>query len=542
MFYDFRELPGQYNLFLDYLYEFENVEKFYASDFRDASSHRARFDEVAAFERPHREALADIIGKQYAGLRASTKTLKNIADLKKDDTLCVVTGQQLGFLGGPLLAFYKTITALKLAAKMNETHEGRRFVPVFWMPGDDHDFDEIRRVAFFGKENEPEEARYEGPPTNADNTGGVGEIRFGEDIDEFVGRLRESFRETDFTDDVFALIRERYRSGKTVKESFRDLLFSLFDRFGLVLFDPRDPDAKALAKPVVIDELRNYRERSRELIQVSAELETVYHAQVKIRPVNLFIEEGGGRYPIEPAGDDGFKIKRKRTRYAADELLALAEDSPERFSPNALLRPVAQDFLFPTAFYVAGPAEISYFAQATRLYRLAGVPAPVVYPRASATILERHVESALKKYGLSTLDVFVKQETLKDEVALGLSEVDVEKEFGAAKGDIEAVMERLRNAVAEIDPTAAGMTDRYKQKIFHYLYEYQGKTQEAQRRVHSTALGKIDRAINHLLPLGSLQEREINFFSYANKYGLSLLDTLYQELSIDAFRHQIVSL
>ncbi|MBD3409146.1 MAG: bacillithiol biosynthesis cysteine-adding enzyme BshC, partial [Ignavibacteriales bacterium] len=355
-------------------------------------------------------------------------------------------------------------------------------------------------------------------------------------------RLRDSFRETDFTEDVFELIGERYRSGKTVKESFRDLLFALFDRFGLIVFDPRDPAAKALAKPVVLDELRDYRERSRELIQVSAELETVYHAQVKIRPVNLFIESDGGRYPIEPAGDDGFKIKRKRTRFTADELAAMVEESPERFSPNALLRPVVQDYLFPTAFYVAGPAEISYFAQATRLYRLAGVSAPIIYPRASATILERNVESTLEKYGFSTLDVFVKQDALKDEIAQGLSEVDVEKEFGAAKGDIEAAMENLRKIVAEIDPTAAGMTDRYKQKIFHYLYEYQGKTLEAQRRVHSTALGKIDRAINQLLPFGSLQEREINFFSYANKYGLSLLDTLYQELSIDAFRHQIVSL
>ena len=54
--------------------------------------------------------------------------------------------------------------------------------------------------------------------------------------------------------------------------------------------------------------------------------------------------------------------------FSEDELLEILKQTPERISPNALLRPVFQDAILPTSAYVGGPAEIAYFAQTQVLY------------------------------------------------------------------------------------------------------------------------------------------------------------------------------
>ena len=88
------------------------------------------------------------------------------------------------------------------------------------------------------------------------------------------------------------------------------------------------------------------------------------------------------------------------------KLLDMLEDSPESFSPNVLLRPIIQDTLLATSAYVAGPAEVAYFAQASVVYQQLQVRMPVIIPRASFTLLDAHAVRLLRKYGLefSTLE------------------------------------------------------------------------------------------------------------------------------------------
>ena len=79
------------------------------------------------------------------------------------------------------------------------------------------------------------------------------------------------------------------------------------------------------------------------------------------------------------------------------ERVALLEAEPERFSPNVVLRPLMQDTLLPTAAYVGGPGEISYFAQINALFPAFGIGAPVVYPRAAFTLVEPAMQRLLDK-------------------------------------------------------------------------------------------------------------------------------------------------
>lgn len=162
----------------------------------------------------------------------------------------------------------------------------------------------------------------------------------------------------------------------------------MFDNYGLIIFDPQDAEVKEMLKPIFKKEITDFRAHSEKLVNISANLEEEYHAQVKVRAINLFYHTDEGRYLIEPVENE-FRLKRKRKKFLFDELIDLIEKEPARFSPNVLLRPVVQDYLLPTAFYIGGPSEISYFAQVMPLYNLYQIEPPIIFPRASATLIEK---------------------------------------------------------------------------------------------------------------------------------------------------------
>jgi len=267
----------------------------------------------------------------------------------------------------------------------------------------------------------------------------------------------------------------------------------------------------------------------------------LYHAQVKVKPVNLFYHTDDGRYSVEPV-DDIFKLRRKRKQFTKDEILTEIENSPEKFSPNVLLRPICQDYIFPTGFYIAGPSEISYFAQITPLYDFYNIITPIVYPRSSATLLEKNVGAALDKYDLTMHDIFLGLDELKEKVISGLSENNIEKAFEEASNEIELTFDRLKENLFAVDKTLVDASLRYREKIVSSIAELKSKATKAQETKHETTIRQLTRLSNLLYPLGNLQEREINFTYFYNKYGKDFIRKVYDDISVNEFEHQIISL
>ena len=170
-----------------------------------------------------------------------------------------------------------------------------------------------------------------------------------------------------------------YSPGRSLKEAFKELTFWLFDKYGLVIFDPQDSEIKDMLRPVFKKEITDFRKHTEKLVSVSAKLEDLYHAQVKVRPVNLFYSTDGGRFLIDPVENE-FRLRKKRKKFTFEELSNLIDTESDKFSANVLLRPICQDYILPTAFYVGGPSEIAYFAQVMPLYEFYNIQAPVIYP------------------------------------------------------------------------------------------------------------------------------------------------------------------
>ncbi len=541
MYINFSDIPGNHNLFLDYLYEFENVKEFYKINFRDKDEYLKIFKKISDSHDHSRETLSHALKNQYSEFTPSAKTQKNISSLSDKKTLAVVTGQQLGILGGPLYTFYKIITAIKLAAFLSERYDEYYFVPIFWLEGDDHDFNEVRGINLINDTNGITKIAYAEELIDEDNKGSVGILKFNESLETFYTELEKTLRSTEFTAPLLEKIKSFYKTGATFKAAFKELIFWLFDQYGLVIFDPQDSKIKELLKPIFKKEIIDFRIHTEKLVSTSAKLEEVYHAQVKVRPINLFYSNEEGRYLIEPVENE-FRLKRKRKKFTLEELLSLIESEPASFSPNVLLRPICQDYILPTSFYVGGPSEISYFAQVMPLYDFYKIESPIVYPRSSATIIEKNIASVIEKFDINLNEMFHDPEKLKQKIMDSISNTSVDEIFNNTSNQIEIALDQLKEKLFEFDKTMSDAGSKYKQKIFHDLEILKEKTIEAQKRKYETTLRQVDKVENVILPNSVLQEREINFIYFANKYGLDILKNIFDELAINKFEHQIINL
>ena len=541
MLINFSDIPGHQNLFLDYLYEFENVAKYYKYNFRDREQYKRIFKSIVDSDNPNRKKLKPILEKQYANISKSDKTNKNIELLSKDNTLAIVTGQQLGILGGPLYTFYKIITIIKLSNFLNERYDDFNFVPVFWLAGDDHDFNEVRAISVIDKDNNIKTVGYKEEIDPEEAKLSIGKIKFDETIEEFFSTLNDSLRDTEFKQPLLEELKNYYKTDETFTTAFQKLIHSVFDEYGLVILNPQERDVKELLKPIFKKEITDFREHTEKLVHLSAELEEIYHAQVKVKPVNLFFSTEDGRYSIEPVENE-YKLKRKRKSFTQEELLDLVETEPERFSPNVLLRPICQDYILPTAFYIGGPSEVAYFAQATLLYDFYKIQTPIIYPRSSATLLETNINKILEKYNVAIDDIFFGAEELKKKVIHSLTENRVDDIFAEAENEIELTFDRLREKLFELDKTIADTSKKYRGKIVSALSELKGKAEQAQNQKYEVTLRQLDRACTIIFPAGQLQERTINYTYFIDKYGKEFIDKIFSQLEIDKFEHQIIEI
>lgn len=539
MYINFSDIPGHQNLFLDYLYEFENVADFYANDFRNRESYLKTFKNVTESRESLSSDVAEIINRQYVNLNPSNLTKQNLKKLSDKKTLTILTGQQLGIIGGPLYTFYKIITAIKLSRFLSERYDDYNFVPVFWLEADDHDFNEVRSVKIINEDNSILTVGYKEEIEEDDLKQSVGLIKFDGSINDFFDNLAISLKETEFKSKLLEELKNFYKVGRTFKDAFKDLLFNYFDDYGLIIFDPQDSEVKTLLKPIFKKEITDFRNHTEQLVHVSATLEELYHAQVKVKPVNLFLRVDEGRYSIEPVENE-YRLRRKRKSFTQEQLLELLENEPDKFSPNVLLRPICQDYLFPTAFYIAGPSEIAYFAQIKPLYDIYNITQPMIYPRSSATILENSISNSLEKYSLTINDIFFDINAVKKRIINSIEESSVDEIFSGIENQIEVTFDQLKEKLLDVDKTIADSSNRYRDKILGNINELKSKAEKAQQKKYEVTLRQIDRAAIHLFPNSNLQEREINFVFYANKYGEEFLKKIFDELQINKFEHQII--
>ncbi len=166
----------------------------------------------------------------------------------------------------------------------------------------------------------------------------------------------------------------------------------------------------------------------------------------------------------------------------------------------------------------------------------------IIYPRSSVTIMEKALKSILDKYEMNFTNIFTDPNKLKNQIINNVSDKNLEEIFKETKNQIDLTFDSLKEKLLELDKTMGEVSSKYRLKVLSYVDELNAKATEAQKKRYEITLRQIDKASANLFPNLNLQERELNFFHYANKYGVDFLQKIIDDLAINKFEHQVIEL
>jgi bacillithiol synthase len=533
----YRRLPHQPKLFLRLLEDFSSVASFYAHPpTLDAITQTARSLDSPA---ERRKAVVEVLRDINATLGAGDVTRRNL-DRLENGAVAVLSGQQVGLFGGPAYAFYKALSAIRIAEELTEA--GVSAVPVFWMATEDHDLDEIRHVTFFkaGKLTRFEQV-VEGAPGRP-----VGRVKLGPAVEAFAKGAAELLTGP-ASGAVAQYLQESYTADDTYGSAFGKLFARVFAEHGLVLLDPLESRLHRIATPIYRQALAERDVLNEKLLQRGKELEAAgFDPQVKVSATSslLFRVQDGTRQPIVVGGangsvESGFKCGEES--WKREEALKLAEAEPETFSPNALLRPVLQDYLLPTVAFSAGSSEISYLAQSQVVYRHILGRMPVILPRADFTVLDAKADKLLQKYQLCIENIWTGPQELRRQMEAVSLPKELASEFDQKKALVESTLTRLGEDIQKLDATLAGAVTTAKEKMTFQLDKLREKTGRALDERAGLIGEHADFLENLLYPNKVLQSRELCFLPFLAQWGLEGLQELKSLAgSANLKEHQIV--
>lgn len=518
----FAEIPQTTRLFEIYLSGFNQLSAYY--------SHPPNEKGIAAAAREvklsgeSRRQVADILRDQnsrFAGdAKLDEKSERNL-DRLAHGAAAILTGQQVGLFSGPALTIYKALSAIRCAEEI--TRRGTDAVPIFWLATTDHDLAEVNE-SFWSTRNGL--ARYELSVDPASAGKCVGQISLDDSVEAIMQTAAQTLDGPDAAEIARAL-RESYARGETYGSAFGKLLARILAGRGLLLLDPQDARFHRLAAPVyraaieATDDLRAaLLERSRALEQAG------YHAQVKVAEEStlLFYSVEGRREPLHAHKDATFSAGS--LRLSKNQLLSALEKTPEAFTPSALLRPVVQDTILPTAALIGGPAEIGYLAQSQVVYTKLLGRMPVILPRASFTIVEPAIARFLDQYGLDIRDVFRGRQHMRAKMEQKALPDELTKRFDQDEEGLRRLVRGYREPLERLDSTLVGSVETTEQKILGTFL----KLKEKVGRAENFRSGVIDRhegiLLDSLYVNHELQERHLSALPHLAGHGLQLLDNL----------------
>jgi bacillithiol synthase len=489
-----------------------------------------------------REKLVSILSAYNQQFDFTEKTKENIVKLRNKNTTAVVGGQQAGLLTGPLYSIHKIISIIQLA-RQQEKKLNHPVVPVFWIAGEDHDYQEVNHV-FTSKDGKiskhiiPEKRSEKQPvsalPLNKETT------------KSWIKEVVATYGDREHTKNLLQLLEDKVLQSTSVTDFFAHIIAALFPNSGLILVDAQSEALREMEGPFF-----------QQLINKNSELQQAIKGKEKEMAnkgfslplqsndydANLFYLSAGDRVLLERTEQGYFWGKHNEVMLSQEQLLSIAKTSPNLLSNNVATRPLMQDYIFPTLAFIGGPGEIAYWGLLPEAFALFGMKMPPVVPRHMITVVERHIDKRMASYHLAYDDVL--QNGTKKEKDAWLKKqagIAVDTTFQTALKQMEKIHEGLQKETAAISSDLKVYGQRNLQYIKRELSKYEkevNKTIEQQQASHIQRLHDIEVSLR---PLQAPQERLWTIMYYLNRYGLDFCMRLLEvELPFNA-KHKVIKL
>lgn len=486
-----------------------------------------------AHKRTSAEGLADALTR-YNTARNNHPAVHSSIDAIRAGAPVVVTGQQAGLWTGPLLVIHKAVTVISAAREAAVKLE-TPVVPVFWIAGEDHDWDEANhafvRTANASSEGESAKLSRIAIKRPGGARSSVSRTKLAPEAwAEALQQLRQELPDTEFKPELLQQLERAAKKAESLSDLFAASMSLLFGKYGLVLLDADDPVIRALEAPMFEQMIaRNDELEAAYTGAASAVQELGFKPAADVTPgsANLFMFDEGERVLLHKE-EGRFKSRKKPDSLSIAEMLDMAKNTPQLLSNNVLTRPIMQDYVLPVLAVVLGPGEIAYWSLTRSAFHVLGMEMPIVVPRMSYTLMEGTTEKYMAKFDLRFDDIAYRYADRREAWLKERDELGIEAQFAEVRAQFRAIYQPVADMAAGIQRGLRDLSEKNLQRIERELAYMEARTKDAHAHRFDTALSQMDWAAMSLWPEGKPQERVLNMTDFWNRYGLSWVDKLLE--------------
>ena len=522
---------GYSDIYLDFLMQKDGIDEFYTAQSLKSVAVQLKGQKF------NRDEIADILTDQNKLFGASQKVFDNIKLLKDEKTLCIATGQQAGLFGGSLLIMIKALAIVK-SAKLYSKQLQQPVIPIFWIAGDDHDYEEVNHTYTLDRLSQIVKSTYDVIPEIELPTS---ELLFenAEELNKAKATLYKSLGDTDFTEELYNLIDRCYAQSDNYAVSFGKLMAQLTKEYGLVLFSPGDRHVKKMS----VNFFQSIIEKQDQLHEILSETNNQiqsqgYHIQVekKENSAHLFFNLNG-RKPVLSEGDK-FTVEKKT--FTKQEILDEIAEHPEKFSPDVMTRPIWQSLLFPIVSQKGGASEIAYLAQINKIFALFGLVTPLYKARPTLTVVEKRYQNLMETHEIHFEDLVGDIENVINRILAESFPEDIEHKFQSLKNHIKCHFEDFTEESLTFDKSLEPFAKQIMGKIDYTLNSFEGKVFSAHKKRSKESRERIYKLWHALYPMRTFQERIVNISYFISRYGFEFISFLYDQIDSEESSHKLI--
>lgn len=458
-----------------------------------------------------RQTLCDSLVSQYQTLPDNARSNAEIEKLRNANSYTVCTGHQLTLFGGPVFVLLKALGTIQLARRLNERNPEHHVVPVFWLASEDHDIDEIRPFRFYRTEKQWQTNEV-GPSGRLSTT----------ELGEWLGELEDGIRNEDLKS-LARQARDLTEKGGNLAKLTQLWLHQFFKDTELLILDPDRPELKANFAKVMQQDVSDSAFHDA-LQQTNEQLNDAgFTTQVSPRRTHLFYLDGEDRLRIDEQSD-GFITADQKYQWTSDELLKAIADTPQKFSPNVILRPVYQEVILPNLAYIGGPGELQYWLQLQSVFKAADVSFPVPLLRPRMMHVGGRIAEKLEQFGLSVKEVVSTDLlTLQNDLA---QQQQAPPELSSWHSSISELIGQYKDSVLDFDGSLEGVLKGMEVRWQKDVEGLEKKIAKLARQKSDQQLQQLSRLYEELRPGGKPQERHLFWITMIDQYGMGLISDL----------------
>lgn len=537
-------LPATNRFASNYLAQSADIQPFFHYNFNQSDADRERIAELKNRSFPRNE-VTEYIENFMARFPSSPSVEKSLEKLKNQDSVVVIGGQQAGILTGPLYTLHKVISIIKLA-EQKEKELNIPVVPVFWIAGEDHDYQEVNHI-FLPMDQKVDKWIY---PERVQQKKMVSDIDlYKETCLSWAKNVIENFGETNHTKSLLDFVQKQLAKSTTFVDFFAFIIMELFKDYGLLIVDSGDRQLRNLEKELFMKQINHHDSITQALLEQQGEISKQGYPitlEVSGQAANLFYydQRTNERILLEfNHQNDQFVGRNGTVAFSKKELLALASEEPEKLSNNVVTRPLTQEWLFPTIAFIAGPGEISYWAELKLVFEHFGIKLPPIVPRLNITLLDRSTETDLADLKLNLADVLSRgTDPDRQQFLESIKDQEVEALFTTVKEQLVNQYQLIEQKTAELDRGLLPLLEKNQSLLLKQIDFMEKKVEDSVKLQHEVVLNKYARIDLALRPDGFPQERVWNVFYYLNQYGLNLVQDLMELPFVFDGSHKIIKM